>query len=184
MPDIPAKPKEKGLKIILSDFRQALRSKTGLGALILNLFFGTLFLTQAVNPVLPDSISAFAQGQIGVPTLTLGNFSVHPVSAVVTNEGPVCLVLVAVEITGQTFRVSDGPIFLMANRRAYPTASIHVIGQDAPFGQKKTRALAFHPTELCKQGLFQLQDLALLVTHPNGVGVVSFAAPTKANTGK
>ncbi len=172
------------MKSILSDFIQAIRSKTGLGSIILNLFFGIMLLTQFTHPSLPGSLSSFVQGQIGVPTLALGNLSIHPVSAVITNKGPVCLVMVAVEITGQAFRVSDGAIFLMSDQRTYPTANIYTIGQDAPFGQKNTRALAFHPTELCKQGQFEVEDLALLVVHPTGIGIVSFAAPTTVKANK
>ncbi|MGC1378236.1 MAG: hypothetical protein WA821_18540 [Anaerolineales bacterium] len=161
------------------DFHQIIRSKARIGLVAL-ILFGAILFTQVAHPVLPGSLSAFAQGRIGAPTLTLGDFSIHPISAVITDKGPVCLVLLGVEMVKRAFGVSDGEIFLMGSRRTYAAATILPVGQDTGFGQHKVRALAFHPTELCKQGEVRIEDLALLVIHPAGIGIVSFSAPIAA----
>lgn len=121
-------------------------------------------------------LATFAQGRIGLPTITIKNVSIHPISAAITNRAPVCLVLIAVEMQGPAFGVPDGGVFLVGSqRRIYPATSITPLSQDTFFGQRKIRAFGFNPVELCQQGELKVEDLALLIVHPAGVGVVSFA---------
>ena len=126
----------------------------------------------------PGHLAAFAQGRIGLPTVIIGSVSIHPISAAVTNRAPVCLVLIAVEMQGPNFGVPEGGVLLIGSqRRTYPATSITPLGQDALFGQRKMRVFGFNPIALCQQGELRVEDLALLIVHPAGVGVISFAAP-------
>lgn len=165
------------MKNILSNLHRITRSKS-VGLLALNLFLVLALLFQVGNDSsTPGTASTFAQGRIGLSSITLGNASVHPISAIVTDKAPVCLVLIAVEMQWPTIGSSDGGIFLLGDQRAYPAVSVHPIGQDAPFGQHKIRAYSFNPTELCQQDELKIEDLALMVVRPEGIGIVSFAAP-------
>lgn len=142
----------------------------------LNLLFAVALFVQAAHPVLSGSLSAFAQGEIGIPTLRLGDISIHPFSAIITNKAPVCLVFMGVEIER---RFWDGELYLMNGLHTYPAASVLPIGQDALFGQKQIRAIAFHPDDLCQRGSFKIEDLSLLLVHPNGIGIISFVGTEK-----
>lgn len=136
---------------------------------------GTLMVQQPAS-FSNGHLSAFIQGQIGLSTLKLGNVSIRPISAAITNKTPVCLVMVAVEMQGPAFGVPDGGVFLMGNRRhTYPSTSLASLGQDSFFGQRKVRVFGFNPSELCTQDELKIEDLALLIIQPVGVGVVSFA---------
>ena len=171
------------MKSILSDVQQAIRSKTGISLIAVNLFLGIMLFPHFVNPALPRPFIGIVRGQVGLPTLTLGDFSIHPITVLVTNKGPVCLVLIAAEMDGQPFGVQDDGIFLMGDQRVYASTAVVPIGHDALFGQQKIRAFAFHPIELCQEGKVGLEDLSLLVVRPEGVGVVSFANPKLDGTG-
>lgn len=169
---------------LMTNFRTLVRSKMGLILIFLSSLLGLVLLVQFLNPVVAAPHSSFAQGRIGLPTMTIGSVSIRPVSAALTNKGPVCLVLIAVEMRSPAFGVSDSGIFLMGSKRTYPANSITLIGQDTLFGQQKIRAFGFNPTELCQQGDLKIEDLALLVVRPAGIGVVSFAIPSAVKTGK
>ena len=162
-------------------FGQVVRSRTGVALILLVLI---LLAHSTLTPAVPGPLSTFAQGQIGLPTLRLGSLFVRPISAIVTNKAPVCLALVAVEIRDQVFGAPDSGIFLLGNQRAYPPTSITPVAQDALFGQRKIRAFGFSPIELCKKGNLTIEDLALLVIRPEGIGVVSFAASETAQANK
>jgi hypothetical protein len=137
----------------------------------------TVFLGEInTRSQMPQPYSASIQGRLGQTTLALGSFSFHPISAIITDQSPVCLMLIAVKIDGPIFDTSNKGIFLMGNQHTYPPASIHAIGQDAPFGLHKVRAYAFNPTELCEQGELKLEDLALMVVRPEGIGIMSFVS--------
>lgn len=168
----------------IASFRTLSRFKMGLVLIFLSSFLGVVLLIQFLNPVVAAPHSSFAQGRIGLPTITIGSVSIRPVSATLTQKLPVCLVLIAVEMRGPAFGISDSGIFLMGSKRTYPATSITPIGQDALFGQQKIRAFGFNPTELCQQGDLKIEDLALLVVRPAGIGVLSFAMPKTAKAAK
>ena len=158
--------------------RKAVRSRMSIvGLVILAVLLGVMIFIQISRSVGPGSLLAYAQGPIGVPTLTLGDYSIRPINAVITDKSPVCLVLIAAEIREQVLGAPDSNIFLMGSKRTFAAASITPIGNDSVFGQQRIRAFAFHPTELCRQGDVRIEDLSLLVVRPAGVGIVSFAAP-------
>lgn len=135
-----------------------------------------LLIQSTATSAAPGHLATFAQGRIGLSTVTIGSVSIHPIAAAITNRAPVCLVLIAVEMQGPAFGVPDSGVLLIGSqRRIYPATSITPLGQDAIFGGRKIRAFGFKPVELCQQGELRVEDLALLIVHPAGVGVVSFA---------
>lgn len=153
------------------------QSKISKILLALSVVLVLILLMQSKNSSpIPGHLAAFTQGRIGLPTVTVGSVSIHPISAAITNRAPVCLVLIAVEMQGPAFGIPDGGVLLVGSqRRTYPATSVTSIGQDTLFGQRKIRAFGFNPVELCQQGELKVEDLALLIVHPAGVGVVSFA---------
>lgn len=143
-----------------------------LSALLILIFF----LKPSTASAATGRLATFAQGRIGLPTVTVGKVSIHPISAAITNREPVCLVLIAVEMQGPAFGIPEGGVLLMGDQRhTYPASSITPLGPDLLFGQRKIRAFGFNPIELCQKGELKIEDLALLIIHPVGVGVVSFS---------